>query len=209
MRYARPLIAGSAAVLAATLGATAALAAATWTIKPGGAVTATGMKVVFTDPKTRSNWTCQSVTLSGKLRSGSGLSGSGAGSISAVTFTRCTNPLDLTSRVVFALTATDLPWHINLSSSSNGVVTGSISHLQMQLGGPGCKAVLGGSSATATDGHVRFSYTDSTGRLKILTTGGNLHFYNVTGCAGLWNTGDPLTVSGTFPLSPKQKITSP
>jgi hypothetical protein len=63
--------------------------------------------------------------------------------------------------------------------------------------------------ATAIDGHVRFSYTDSTGRLKILTTGGNLHFYNITGCAGLWNNNDPLTVSGTFPMSPKQKITSP
>jgi hypothetical protein len=209
MRHARPLIAGSAAALAATLGATAALAATTWTIKPGGAVTATGANVVSTDPKTGSNWTCQSVTLNGNLHSGSGLSGSGAGSISAVTFTRCTNPLDVTSRVVFTLTATDLPWHINLSSYSNGAVTGSISHLQMQLGGPGCKAVLGGSSATAIDGHVRFSYTDSTGRLKILTTGGNLHFYNVTGCAGLWNNNDPLTVSGAFPMSPKQKITSP
>ena len=209
MRYARPLIAGSAAVLAAILGATAAFAATTWTIKPGGAVKATGTNVVFTDPKTGSNWTCQSVTLTGKLHSGSGLSGSGAGSISAVTFTRCTNPLDVTSRVVLQVTATDLPWHINFSSDSNGVVTGSISHLQMQLGGPSCTAVLGGSSATAIDGHVRFSYTDSTGRLKILTTGGNLHFYNVTGCAGLWNTGDPLTISGTFPLSPKQAITSP
>jgi hypothetical protein len=56
---------------------------------------------------------------------------------------------------------------------------------------------------------VRFSYTDSTSRLKILTTGGNLHFYNVMGCAGLWNNNDPLTMSGTFPMSPKQKITSP
>jgi len=56
---------------------------------------------------------------------------------------------------------------------------------------------------------VKFSYADSTGRLKILTSGGNLHFRNVMGCAGLWNTGDPLTVSGTFPLSHKQAITSP
>lgn len=209
MRYARPLIAGSAAVLAATLGTTAAFAATTWTIKPGGAVKATGMKVVSTDSKTGSVWTCQSVTINGKLRSGSGLSGSGAGSISAVTFITCTNPLDVTHRVTFTVTATDLPWHINFSSYSNGVATGSISHLQMQLGGPSCTAVLGGSSATAVDGHVKFRYTDSTGRLKILTTGGNLHFYNVVGCAGLWNTGDPLTISGTFPLSPKQAITSP
>ena len=87
MRYARPLIAGSAAILVGMLGVTAAIAATTWTIKPGGTITATGTKVVSTDPKTRSNWTCQTVTLSGKLHSGSGLSGSGAGSISAVTFT--------------------------------------------------------------------------------------------------------------------------
>ncbi|HET7246037.1 MAG TPA: hypothetical protein VFJ07_14495 [Streptosporangiaceae bacterium] len=213
MRYARPLIAGSAAVLAATLGATAAFAATTWTIKPGGGITATGMKVVSTDTKTRSNWTCQSVTVTGKLKSGSGLSGSGAGSVSAVTFNTCTNPLGRTppnpQRVTFKITATDLPWHINFGSFSTGVATGSISHVQMQLQGPGCTAVLGGTSATATDGHVRFRYTNSTGRLNILTTGGNLHFYNVMGCAGLWNNNDPLTVSGTFPLSPKQVITSP
>lgn len=213
MRYARPLIAGSAAVLAATLGATAAFAATTWTIKPGGGITATGMKVVSTDTKTRSNWTCQSVTVTGKLKSGSGLSGSGAGSVSAVTFSTCTNPLGRTppnpQRVTFKITATDLPWHINFGSFSTGVATGSISHVQMQLQGPGCTAVLGGTSATATDGHVRFRYTNSTGRLNILTTGGNLHFYNVMGCAGLWNNNDPLTVSGTFPLSPKQVITSP
>lgn len=79
----------------------------------------------------------------------------------------------------------------------------------MHLTGPSCSAVLGGSSATATDGHMRFSYTDSTGRLTIRTSGGNLHFYNVSGCAGLWNTGDPLTISGVFPVSPKQSITSP
>ena len=55
----------------------------------------------------------------------------------------------------------------------------------------------------------KFGYTDGTGRLTTLTTGGNLHFYNVTGCAGLFNNNDPLTISGTFPLSPKQAITSP
>ncbi len=212
-RQARLLAAVPAAFLAAALGAAAASAAATWTIKPGGAITATGTKVVFTDPKTGSNWTCQSVTITGRLKPGSGLSGSGAGSISAVTFKTCTNPLGVTLpnplRVTFLVTATDLPWHINLSGYSNGVATGSISHLQMQLGGPGCNAVLGGTSATATDGHVRFSYADGTGRFTILATGGNLHFYNVTGCAGLWNTGDPLTIRGTFPVSPKQKITSP
>jgi len=63
-----------------------------------------------TDTKTRSNWTCQSVTVTGKLKSGSGLSGSGAGSVSAVTFNTCTNPLGKTPpnqpRVTFKITAT-------------------------------------------------------------------------------------------------------
>jgi hypothetical protein len=39
-RHARILLAGCAAVAATALGATAALAATTWTIKPGGAITA-------------------------------------------------------------------------------------------------------------------------------------------------------------------------
>ena len=64
-------------------------------------------------------------------------------------------------------------------------------------------AILG-----ATDGTLKFSYSDSTGQL-ITLTGGDLHFYDVRGCAGLFNDNDPLTISGAFPLSPKQQITSP
>ena len=205
MRYARPLIAGSAAVLVATLGATAALAATTWTIRPGGAVTATATAAGFRDTKTRSIFTCQSVAISGRLKSGSGLAGSDAGSVSAVTFTHCTSPLGVT----FTLTPKDLPWHLNLSGDSGGVVTGSISHMRSDLSGPSCSAVIDGTSATASDGRLNFSYADGTGRLATLTTGGSLHFYDVKGCLGLFDSNDPLTVGATFPLSPKQSITSP
>jgi len=45
--------------------------------------------------------------------------------------------------------------------------------------------------------------------VTILPTGGNLHFYNVRGCIGLVITGDPLTVSANYALSPRQAITSP
>lgn len=209
MRYARPLIAGSAAVLAAMLGATAAFAATTWTIKPGGAVTAKATNAPFTDTKTGTKTTCSSMTASGTLKTGSGLSGSGAGSISAFTFTHCTGPLGLTARVTFSLTATGLPWHINFASFGNGVVTGSISHMRIRLAGPSCSAVIDGTGATAGDGHVKFSYSNGTGHLKTLTTGGNLHFYSVMGCAGLFNSGDPMTISANFTVSPKEAITSP
>jgi hypothetical protein len=181
MRYARPLIAGSAAV------------------------SSTATDVNLKDTTTGSIFTCSSIAVSGTLKSGSGLPGSGAGSISAVTFTHCTGPLGVT----FALTPKDLPWHLNLSAYSGGVVMGSISHMQIELGGPSCQSQISGTSAIASNGHVRFRYADGTGRLTTLTTGGNLHFYNVTGCAGLFNNNDLLTISGTFPLSPKQTITRP
>jgi hypothetical protein len=79
----------------------------------------------------------------------------------------------------------------------------------MELTFPGCTAVIDGTSGTASDGTVKLRYTNSTGRLRLLTTGGNLHFYNVRGCAGLVNTGDPATISARFTVSPKQAITSP
>jgi len=36
-----------------------------------------------------------------------------------------------------------------------------------------------------------------------------LHVYNVNGCAGLINSGDATTFSGSYTISPKQTITSP
>ena len=74
----------------------------------------------------------------------------------------------------------------------------------------GCTAMIDGTSATARDGRVTFKYTDSTGRLTVLTTGSNLHIYDVSqGCLGQSTTGDPATLSATYTVSPKQAITSP
>ena len=196
---------GVIAALAVAPGPATAVAAVTWTIKPGGSVTAMSGKATFKDTATGSIFTCLSVSMTGTLKSGSGLSGSGGGSISAVTFTNCTSPLGL----VIPLKAAGLPWHVNLSSESSGVVTGSISHMQMVDKSAPCNFVLDGTGGTARDGHVKFRYTDGTGRLQVLTTGGGLHYYAVAGCAGLFNTGDPGTLSDTFALSPRQAITSP
>jgi hypothetical protein len=43
----------------------------------------------------------------------------------------------------------------------------------------------------------------------VLTTGGNLHFYDDTGCLGIFDSGDPATLSATYTVTPKQAITSP
>jgi len=77
------------------------------------------------------------------------------------------------------------------------------------LTGPGCSAVVNGTSGTTADGVVAVSYANTPGRLTIHTAGGNLHWYHVSGCAGLLGDGDPATLSAAYAVSPKQEITSP
>lgn len=206
-QHARSLFAVAVAVLAAILGVTPVLAATSWTVRPGGPISMKSGKFILTDTTTAQALTCQSSALSGTLKGGSGLPGTGIGSITTVGFTNCSGPLGFR----FTLQARDLPWHLNFSSynATAGVVTGSLSHLQMKLSFPGCTAVIGGTSGTASDGSVRVRYTNSTGVLQTRAAGGTLHFYNVRGCAGLVVTGDSATISATSTVSPKQTITSP
>ncbi len=129
-----------------------------------------------------------------------------AGSLSAVGFTHCTSP----GGPQFALRATDLPWHLNLASynAAKGVVTGTVSHIQITDTTGECQFVIDGTGGAASDGRARFRYTDSTGQLTVLAPS-NLHFYNLTGCLGQFDNGDPVTPGATFTVSPKQAITSP
>ena len=100
------------------------------------------------------------------------------------------------------------PWHLNAKTFSGGVTTGSITGIHATLSGPSCSAVVDGTSATANNGMVTAKYSNSTG--KLTTTGaGNLHVYNVSGCAGLINSGDGSSFNGSYAISPKQTITSP
>ena len=221
-RYARILAAGGAAVLATTLGAATALAAISWTVQPGGAITASSGHFVVTDTTTGTVLSCDSSAATGTLKTGSGLPGSRAGSLSAIGITGCGGPGQslagapqrggLARLLLFRVQATGLPWHVNLSSynAAEGVARGTLSHLQITGSGDGCTFAVDGTSATAEDGRVTFRYTDSTGRLKVVTTGGNLHWYGVSsGCLGLVNSGDRATLGTAFRVSPKQAITSP
>ena len=48
------------------------------------------------------------------------------------------------------------------------------------------------------------------GQLTVLTTGGNLHIYELMpGCLGIVNDGDTAVFSITYTVSPKQAIASP
>jgi hypothetical protein len=207
--YTRVLAAGVAAVLVPALGVTTARAATatTWTIQPGGAIHTTSGKFTFTDTTDHQLQNCVSSTASGTFKSGSGLSGADVGSLSAVSFTHCTGP----AGPQFALKAGALPWHLNFFSYNvaKGVARGTISHLHIVISGC-ASAVIDGTGASADDGRVTVRYTDSTGRLTVLTTSSNLHFYDVTNsCLGSINDGDTASLSVTYTVSPKQAITSP
>ncbi len=215
-RYARILAAGCTAVLVAGLGVTTALAATTaktWTVQPGGAVHAKSGRFTIKDTTTGSVITCIPLTgfpltARGTLKSGSGLPGSHVGSLSAASFGHCAGA----DGPLFTLQPGGLPWHVNFAfyNAANGVLRGTVSHLQIITGSAvGCTFVIDGTDATADDGQVTFRYADSTGQLTVLATGGNLHFWNVSdGCLGLFDSGDPATLSLTFTVSPKQAITS-
>jgi hypothetical protein len=180
---------------------------ATWTVKPGGSVTANG-SVTVRDPKTGTLFRCHSVTLTGALRSGHGLPGAGIGSVSGATFTKC-----VLVTGALTLTAHSLPWHVNAVSydTADHATSGSFTGIDLSYFGGivHCTMTLDGTAAGAGDGVVDFRYANSTGKLAFQSTGGDLHFYGVSGCLGLFSNGDRAVVTGTLTVSPKQEITSP
>jgi len=199
-----------AAVLALGPGAasSAAAAASTWTVRPGGTVTAMAGKTVLTDAKTGMALTCASSDLSGMLKKGSGLPGTGIGSFTTAAY-RCPTPI-----FSYHLTPRGLPWHLNAISydQATSVTRGTISGLRLAFEIPEifCSAVIGGTGGATSGGTVAVSYSGKTGQLKILTAGGTLHWYRVHNCGGgLIADGDPARLSASYAISPLQTITSP
>jgi hypothetical protein len=107
--------------------------------------------------------------------------------------------------------AAHLPWHLNLVSynSAKGVTTATLTGIHMALAVPaiGCTAAVDGSAKAANNGMLQVTYTNKTGKLTTLTTGGKLHLYNVQNCDGVINNGDSVAISASYAVSPKQTIT--
>jgi hypothetical protein len=178
--------------------------ARTWTVHPGGGVMAKASATTLKDTKTGSVVNCKSSDMSGAVKPGSGLPGAGIGSVTAASY-QCFAPTGVPS-----LTPSGLPWQLNLTSydAGTGVSRGTISHVRLAFSYFNCTAVVGGASATS-GGEVAVSYASKTGTLKLLATGGTLHWYRVHKCAGLLASGDPASLTGSYVLTPKQVITSP
>lgn len=200
-----------ASVLWAALAMPAALAstATTWTVKPGGAVTATSGLVTLKDATTDNFVTCLSSDIKATLKSGTGLPGTGIGSISSFTFAKCSGPLG----IQYTFTLSHSPFKFNATSynSGTGTTTATIAGIHGKFAGPSCSYVLDGTGATEDNGTLVVTYVNSTHKLKFLTTGGDLHVYKLIGCGGLGeiHNHDRLTISATGTVTPSQTITSP
>jgi hypothetical protein len=185
-----------------------ALAATTWTVKPGGTITAKSGTTTLKDTKTGQKLSCSSSAAKATLKKGSHLSGTGLGSITAISFSNCTGPL----KVPFTVKSSHLPWKLNAVSysRSTGTTTGTITGIHATLTGTSCSAIVDGSTgATKNNGMVHVTYGNKTHKLTVLASGGNLHIYNVKGCFGLIKSGDGSSFTATYTVSPAQTITSP
>jgi hypothetical protein len=197
-------LAASAAALTLGLGTTAAMAAPTtgWTVSPGGAATGKGPAQVK-DVTTGTVAKCTALTMKVTLKK-TATSGAKLGTITAGTFTGCTiGPIAVT------VVASAFPWYLNATSYASGVTKGNITGIHLVATATDCSATLDGTSGTADNGKVLATYTNSTHKLALLATGGNLHDWDVSGCLGLENNGDPQDASGTLTVTPAQTITGP
>jgi hypothetical protein len=141
----------------------------------------------------------------GSLKSGKGLPGKGLGTVTSVAFSKCT-VLSFT----ISLSSGKVAWKLNATSykAATGTTSGTITGIHLAVKSSVCSAVVDGTGATARNGMVSVSYSNKTHVLKILPKG-NLHVYKVSGCGGAISNGDAGTITGSYKVSPLQKITSP
>ena len=192
----------ASAGLAVGLSAASALAATTWSVSPGGSISGKAGTTKVTDTTSGLTVTCTASTLTGSLKSGSGLKGAGLGTVTSLNFTNCT-----VNGITLSLSSGTVAWKLNAASYASGVTHGTISGIHFVISSSACSAVIDGTGASAHNGKVKVTYTNSTGKLKVLPKGGNLHVYNVKGCLGAISNGDAGTISSTYTVSPKQTIT--
>ena len=227
-RLARILSIGSATAAVLVLAATsAASAATTWTVSPGGSFTAplsSGATFVIQDGVTGTTVTCVSTALAGTLTAGSGLSAN-LGGITSVSPGTCTGPGGSTYTVA-TNAGSAAPWFIGAVAytASSGITNGDLTTasssgtgLAITLTGPGCTVVLGGS--TTVHAYLIFDYQNGNGRLAIPYRTYRPTIRVVSSTCSNWLVTDgmrvyttpvfPGSTAGGFVFSPSQTITSP
>jgi hypothetical protein len=195
---------GAATASVIGLAAAPALAATTWTVTPGGAVTGTAGATTVNDVTAAQSITCTSSVVKGTLKHGSGLAGKAIGTFSSLAFNGCTV---MGVSLSVTLTAT-MPLNAVKYNSTKKTANMTITGIHGSLSVPGiCSADINGTSDTANNGTVHAKYSNKTHKLTVLTTGSNLHLYKDT--CPITATGDAINFTGAYKFAPSQTITSP
>lgn len=199
------LAAATVTAVAAIVPGSASAKDSTWTVSPGGNVTATSTGFVYAvDDQTTQEVDCDSADGTATLPSGSGLPGTNIVTVNSINFTNCVGPASVTE----AITVNGLPLHLNADSYSGGVTTGHIDGVTAQLDGADqCHATFGGPGSTGAT--LAGTYDNGTGTLSL--GAGNLTVKTVNSfCPSNWiNVGDTVTLHADLTVSPAQTITSP
>jgi hypothetical protein len=203
----KALIASAATASVISMAAAPGLAttATTWTVKPGGGVFATSGTATLTDVTALQTVQCSFSTAKGSFTKGTGLSGTGIGNFLSISFTACA----LRGVPVTLDIAGDMPVNALKYSPVKKIVNMTVTHMHGGISINLCSAAIDGTSGTANNGMVKARYMDTGATMKVLTTGGNLHLYNVVNCQGLLNSNDVVDFTATYKVRPAQTITSP
>jgi hypothetical protein len=210
-RHVRALLAaGGAAALAMAVSAAPSLAAtaAGWSVSPGGPFTGKPSgKVTITDAVTGTSVVCATTKAAGRFKSGTGLSGTGIGSLRSLSLTGCATA----GGRAFTVTAGALPWPLNADQylPAKATTYGTLTGMHVTLAATGCHATIDGTSATSDNGSVVIHIHNTPSKLKFEAAGGTLHLYVSSGCTRIFKNGDPVTVDNAYRLSPPQTITGP
>jgi hypothetical protein len=196
-RFTRTVIAAAAiggAALGFSVAPSSAAAQATWTVTPGGSFTghADNPGLVM-DSGTHS---CTSADVTGSVKSGSGLSGTGIGQVNSMSFTGCS-----AFGINLTITTSGTPYSVNVTgvdAANPDRVNGEVTDVRARVSGIGCTADFTGTV------HGYFSNADGT--LVADGTSRDLVASNAN-CMGLINNGDTAALKAVLELTPASKIT--
>lgn len=191
------MVAGAAVAAIGLAGATTASAG--YTVTGGGSFAANASDTTLTNTRNGQALTCVDSNASGSVANGSGLSGTGIGSISALSFSGCTGPFNLT----FDVTTSGFPWTIDATGTTTGTGTtsGAITGITARLESTN---FLVPCDVTVT-GSVPISYENSTTMLHVLNSNATHQLTITSGsCAfDILKVGDVVDFNGSYLLDPE------
>jgi hypothetical protein len=152
--------------------------------------------VYLLDTDTGHRIACKISDITGTFNDGMGVTGPIA--VVGIGFSTCT----VQGAKVTVAAPGNPSWNMIASSyaphTNLGVTTGQVEGIDLAITGSSCSADVDGTGAGANDGAATFKYYNNPHWFVFHAVGSNLHIYDVSGCAGLFNSGDSINFGNTY-----------